>query len=90
MQTGNTSALMYITIMVVPEMMLTGNLLLAIDDSIINSFFYTSKTKCIPGVADESCLLINIKRNPSWPGINAIHEGADTVGDSAIDHVNAA
>ena len=41
-------------------------------------------------IADESCLLINIKRNPSWPGINAIHEGARTVGDSAIDHVNAA
>ena len=91
MQTGNTSALITLQSGSTDEMMLPGNLReIVIDDSIINSFLLTSKTKCIPGVADESCLLINIKRNPSWPGINAIHEGARIVGDSAIDHVNAA
>ena len=74
MQTGNTSALITLQSGSTDEMMLPGNLReIVIDDSIINSFLLTSKTKCIPGVADESCLLINIKRNPSWPGINAIH-----------------
>ena len=91
MQTGNTSALITLQSGSTDEMMLPGNLReIVIDDSIINSFLLTSKTKCIPGVADESCLLINIQRNLSWPGINAIHEGARIVGDSAIDHVNAA
>ena len=91
MQTGNTSALITLQSGSTNDIMLPENLReLVIDDSIINSFFLTSKTKCLPGVADESCLLINIQRDPSWPGINAIHEGARIVGDSAIDHVNAA
>ena len=91
MQTGNTSALITLQSGNTNDIMLPGNLReLVIDDSIINSFLLTSKTKCLPGVADESCLLINIQRDPSWPGINAIHEGARIVGDSVIDHVNAA
>ena len=91
MQTGNTSALITLQSGSTNDIILPENLReLIIDDSIINSFFLTSKTKCLPGVADESCLLINIQRDPSWPGINAIHEGARIVGDSAIDHVNAA
>ena len=64
MQTGNTSALITLQSGSTDEMMLPGNLReIVIDDSIINSFLLTSKTKCIPGVADESCLLINIKRS---------------------------
>ena len=59
-------------------------------DSTIRAFFLTSKTKCIPGIADESCLLVIIRHDPSWPGINTIHEGARIVGDSMIDHVNPA
>ena len=91
MQTGNTSALITLQSGSTNDIMLPENLReLVIDDSIINSFFLTSKTKCIPGVDDESCLLINIRHDPSWPGINAIHEGARIVGDSMIDHVNTA
>ena len=78
MQTGNTSALITLQSGSPNDIILPENLRdLVIDDSIINSFFLTSKTKCLPGVADESCLLINIQRDPSWPGINAIHEGQE-------------
>ena len=58
MQTGNTSALITLQSGSTNDIMLPENLreLPVIDDSIINSFFLTSKTKCLPGVADESCL----------------------------------
>ena len=90
MKTGNTSASITLQSINADEIMLPANLADAIAESGVNSLFITSKTACIPGVGDESCLLINLKRDSSWPGINAIHEGAREIGESMINDANAA
>ena len=40
------------------------------------------------GVTDQSCILINIERNPEDKGINAIQDNSRITGDSYIDEIN--
>ena len=91
MQTGNTSASVTLQSTNVNDIILPKDLVESItENSAVNSVFLTSKTECILGVGDESCLRINVKRDASWPGINAIHQGAREIGDSIVGKVNSA
>ncbi|MDI1495321.1 MAG: hypothetical protein K8823_629 [Cenarchaeum symbiont of Oopsacas minuta] len=56
----------------------------------LNSLIVTSKIECIPGVGNESCLLINMNIDASWTGINSIHKEAREIGDSIIENANNA
>ena len=40
------------------------------------------------GVVDQSCILINIERNPEDKGIIAIQDNSRITGDSYIDEIN--
>jgi len=48
----------------------------------------TNEEQCVLGVQDEACILINISRDESEKGINAIQDAAKEIGNSIIDDVN--
>jgi hypothetical protein len=50
----------------------------------------TSEERCVLGVQDESCIMINISREGIEGGIFAIQDEGRLVGDSLIDDINAA
>jgi len=48
----------------------------------------TSEKQCVLGVQDESCIMINVLRDPSDRGIVEIQDDAREIGDSLIDTIN--
>jgi len=54
----------------------------------IESIVITNENNCVLGVTDQSCILINIERNPEDKGINAIQESSKIIGESFIDEIN--
>ena len=54
----------------------------------IKAIVVTNQNNCVLGVVDQSCILINIERNPEDKGINAIQESSRNIGDSFIDEIN--
>ena len=44
------------------------------DDKRIKAIVITNENNCVLGVTDQSCILINIERNPDDKGINAIQD----------------
>ena len=44
------------------------------DDKRIKAVVVTNENNCVLGVIDQSCILINIERNPEDEGINAIQK----------------
>ena len=54
----------------------------------IQAIVITNQNNCILGVSDQSCILINVERNPEDKGINAIQESTRKIGDSFIDEIN--
>ena len=54
----------------------------------IQAIVITNQNNCVLGVSDQSCILINIERNPEDKGINAIQESTKRIGDSFIDEIN--
>ena len=48
----------------------------------------TNQNNCVLGITDESCILINVKRNPEDKGINAIQEKKKKIGELFIDEIN--
>ena len=54
----------------------------------IQAIVITNENNCVLGVTDQSCILINIERNPEDKGINAIQESTKRIGDSFIDEIN--
>lgn len=50
----------------------------------------TNQENCILGVFDESCIMINVKRDPNDKGVIAIQESSRKIGDSLIADVNEA
>tara|TARA_B110000438_G_scaffold270466_1_gene287604 strand:- start:104 stop:1255 length:1152 start_codon:yes stop_codon:yes gene_type:complete len=54
----------------------------------IQAIVITNQNNCVTGVSDQSCILINIERNPNDKGINAIQESTKRIGDSFIDEIN--
>jgi len=58
------------------------------DDKRIQAIVVTNENNCVLGVVDQSCILINIERNPEDKGINAIQDNSRITGDSYIDEIN--
>jgi len=54
----------------------------------IEAIVITNENNCVLGVTDQSCILINIERNPEDKGINAIQESSKELGASFIDEIN--
>ena len=48
----------------------------------------TSENQCVLGVLDESCIMINVLRDPSDKGIIEIQDNTREIGDSLIDTIN--
>ena len=57
-------------------------------DKRIQAIVVTNENNCVLGVVDQSCILINIERNPEDKGINAIQDNSRITGDSYIDEIN--
>jgi hypothetical protein len=58
------------------------------EDDRITSIMITNQQQCILGVVDESCILINVKRDPSDKGIIAIQDSTKAIGELFIDEIN--
>ena len=54
----------------------------------IQAIIITNQNNCILGVYDQSCIIINIERNPEDKGINAIQDSSRKLADSYIDEIN--
>ena len=54
----------------------------------IQAVVITNENNCVFGVVDQSCILINIERNPEDEGINAIQNSSKELGESLIDELN--
>jgi hypothetical protein len=48
----------------------------------------TSEGQCVLGVLDETCIMINVIRDPTDKGIVEIQDDAKEIGDSLIDNIN--
>lgn len=60
------------------------------DNDRISAIIVTNQNQCVLGVFDESCVLINVKRDPSDKGILEIQNSTKIVADQFIDDVNKA
>jgi len=58
------------------------------DNERIEAVVITNENNCVLGVTDQSCILINIERNPEDKGINAIQKSSREIGELFIDEVN--
>ena len=56
----------------------------------VPSVIITNQEQCILGVVDESCIMINVKRDPSDKGIIEIQDSTKALGDLFIDEINQA
>ncbi|ABK77121.1 hypothetical protein CENSYa_0487 [Cenarchaeum symbiosum A] len=57
-------------------------------DENIASVVLTNEDVCVLGVSGESCILVNVARNPDWGGISGTQEAAKIIGDSLIGELN--
>ena len=58
------------------------------DNKRIQAIVITNENNCVLGVIDQSCILINIERNPDDEGINAIQDSTKKIGESFIEEIN--
>jgi len=58
------------------------------DNKRIQAIVITNENNCVLGVIDQSCILINIERNPDDAGINAIQDSTKKIGESFIGDIN--
>jgi len=54
----------------------------------IQAVVLTNENNCILGVYDQSCIIINVERNPEDKGIFAIQDNTRIIADSYIDDIN--
>jgi len=54
----------------------------------IQAVIITNQNNCVLGVYDQSCIIINIERNPEDKGIFAIQDSTREMADLYIDEVN--
>ena len=54
----------------------------------IQAIVITNENNCVLGVMDQSCILINIERDPQDPGINAIQNSSKIIGELFIEEIN--
>jgi hypothetical protein len=56
----------------------------------ITSVILTNQNDCVLGVFDQSCIMINVQRDPSDKGIIAIQDSTKEIAESYIDDINEA
>ena len=54
----------------------------------IQAIILTNEDKCVLGVNGESCIIINVERNPEDKGINAIQDSTQEIGNQFINEIN--
>ena len=54
----------------------------------IQAVVITNQNNCVLGVYDQSCIIINIERNPEDKGIFAIQDSTREIADLYIDEIN--
>ena len=54
----------------------------------IQAVVITNQNNCTLGVYDQSCIIINVERNPEDEGIFAIQDSTREIADSYIDEIN--
>ena len=59
-----------------------------IENERIQAVVLTNENNCILGVYDQSCIIINIERNPEDKGIFAIQDNTRVIADSYIEDIN--
>ena len=57
-------------------------------DARIKAVIFTNQDQCILGVVDESCIMINVIRNPNDKGIIAIQDSTKEISKQYIDKIN--
>lgn len=59
------------------------------DNGRVKAVIITNEERCVLGVREQSCIMINISRNDSEKGITAIQETAKNIGNQYIDELNS-
>ena len=54
----------------------------------VQAIVITNESNCVLGIMDQSCILINIERDPNDPGINAIQNSSKIIGELFIEEIN--
>ena len=60
------------------------------EDNRVKSIVFTNHDECVFGVVDQSCIMINVQRDPDAKGIIEIQDAAKEIGEQYIDEVNEA
>jgi len=58
------------------------------EDKRIKAIILTNQDRCIIGVVDQSCIMINVERNPADKGIFVIQDSTKEIAESYIDEIN--
>lgn len=58
------------------------------DNSRIEAIILTNQAQCVLGVVDQSCIIINVARDPEVMGIFAIQDETQEVANQYIDEIN--
>lgn len=57
-------------------------------DGSVTAVILTNHDRCVLGVTDQACIIINTERSAEDRGITAVQESARKIGDSYIDDIN--
>jgi hypothetical protein len=60
------------------------------EDKRIKAIILTNQDQCILGVVDQSCIMINVERNPADKGIFTIQDATKEIAELYIDEINQA
>ena len=58
------------------------------DSNRIEAIILTNQNQCVLGVVDQSCIMINVARNPEVRGIFAIQDETKEIAEQYIDEIN--
>ena len=59
-----------------------------IQDGIVKAIILTNQGQCVIGVLDQSCIMINVERNPQDKGVIAIQNSTRVIAERYIDDIN--
>ena len=60
------------------------------EDKRIKAIILTNQDQCVLGVVDQSCIMINVERNPADKGIIAIQDSTKEIAELYINEINQA
>ncbi len=61
---------------------------IVLENERIIAIVLTSENQCVLGVVDETCIMINVLRDPTDRGVIEIQDDAKEIGDSLIGRIN--